>query len=100
MERPVTKRLLTRKQQIVLEFLQRYFLEHHGSPLIREVQAGCQINSYKSTLDRLNALERKGYLKRIPNKHYGIRLLKPSLAEPASLALQDAPSPLPVGEAA
>ena len=96
----MTKRLLTHKQQIVLDFLQRYFLEHHGSPLIREVQAGCQINSYKSTLDRLNALERKGYIKRIPNKHYGIRLLKPALEEPAASALQETPSPLAVGEAA
>ena len=97
----MTKRLLTHKQHIVLDFLQRYFLEHHGSPLIREVQAGCQINSYKSTLDRLNALERKGYIKRIPNKHYGIRLLKPALEEPvAASAQQETPSPLPVGEAA
>ena len=95
----MTRRLLTRKQQHVLEFLQHHFLEHHASPLIREVQAGCQIHSYKSTLDRLNALERKGYIKRIPNKHYGIRLLKTLSAEPASEELQVAQPAVPVGEA-
>ena len=53
-------------------FIQRYLDEHHISPFIREIQTGCQISSYKSTIDRLNALEHKGYLKRLPNKHRGI----------------------------
>ena len=63
----------------MLEFIQHFYAEHRHSPLIREVQAGCQITSYKSVLDRLNALERKGYLKRIPNKHRGIRLIRRSV---------------------
>ena len=49
-------------------------LENRYSPLIREIQAGCQITSYKSALDRLNALERKGFIKRTPNKHRGIKV--------------------------
>ena len=65
---------LTGKQQVVLEFIQRYVAEHHRAPYIREIQSGCGIASYKSTVDRVNALERKGYLKRRPNKHRGIRL--------------------------
>jgi len=44
--------------------------------LIREIQIGCGIASYKSAIDRLNALERKGYIKRAPHKHRGIRLAK------------------------
>ena len=72
----MTKRSLTPKQQTVLEFIQRFYAEHHQSPLIREIQADCQIASYKSALDRLTALERKGYLKRRPNKHRGIRLVR------------------------
>jgi SOS-response transcriptional repressor LexA len=67
---------LTQKQQLVLAFIQRYFQENRRYPLIREVQAGCQITSYKSALDRLNALDRKGYIQRLPNKHRGIRLRK------------------------
>ena len=67
---------LTSKQQIVLEFVERFVIEQRQAPLIREIQAGCRIISYKSTIDRLNALERKGFLKRAPNKHRGIRLMR------------------------
>ena len=67
---------LTQKQQTVFEFIRHYVTEHRQSPLIREIQAGCQIASYKSALDRLNALEHKGVIRRIPNKHRGIRLVR------------------------
>ena len=73
--------MLTQKQQTVLEFLQRYFGEYRRSPLIREIQAGCQILSYKSALDRLNALERKGLIRRLSNKHRGIRLVRKALSQ-------------------
>ena len=70
----LTSGSLTSKQQAVFEFVQRYFAEHGRSPLIREIQLGCQIASYKSVVDRLNALERKRFIKRAPNKHRGIRV--------------------------
>jgi len=76
------KRVLTHKQQVVLEFIQRYLAENRCAPIIREIQAGCQIVSYKSAIDRLNALERKGCIKRIPNKHRSIKLVKPTIQEP------------------
>lgn len=78
----MAKRTLTHKQQTVLEFIQGYLGEFRRSPLIREIQAGCQIVSYKSAIDRLNALERKGYIKRAPNKHRSIKLVKPTVQEP------------------
>jgi SOS-response transcriptional repressor LexA len=87
---------MTHKQLAVFEFIQRYFAEHRKSPLIREIQLGCQITSYKSALDRLNALERKGFIKRFPNKHRGIRLgrraaeaPKAASQEPALVRRQD-----------
>lgn len=76
----MAKTSLTIKQAAVFEFIQRYVNEHQRSPLIREVQAGCQIASYKSALDRLNAIERKGLIKRIPNKHRGIKVLRRAAA--------------------
>jgi len=80
----VAKFLLTQKQQAVFDFVQRYLVEHRQSPFIREIQLACQIASYKSALDRLNALERKGFIKRAPNKHRGIKLLHRAVAaEPA-----------------
>lgn len=66
----------------MFDFLQSYFSEQRKFPLIREVQAGCEISSYKSALDRLNALERKGYIKRTPNKHRGIRIIRRVAAAP------------------
>ena len=75
------KRSLTQKQYAVLEFIQNYFLQHRRSPLIREIQAGCQITSYKSAIDRLNALEHKKLIRRVLNKHRGIRLIHQAVAE-------------------
>ena len=76
----VTRFSLTKKQQAMLEFIERYFGEHRQSPLIREIQVDCQIASYKSAIDRLNALERKGLIKRTPNKHRGIKVLRRPVA--------------------
>jgi len=75
---------LTQKQQVVLDYIQRYHLEHRRAPFIREIQLDCQIASYKSAIDRLNAIERKGYIKRAPNKHRGIVLVpRPVEAAPS-----------------
>ena len=83
-ESTLATQTLTSKQHVVLEFIQRYMSEHQCSPLIREIQLGCQILSYKSAVDRLNALEHKGFIKRAPNKHRGIKLLRRAVAaEPA-----------------
>ena len=86
---PLSK--LTTNQQVVMEYLQRYIEEHRRGPLIREIQAACGIVSYKSVLDRLTALERKGLIHRRLNKHRGIRIVRrlepsPSVALSASVA--------------
>ena len=67
---------LTQKQQTVFDYIQVYIAEHRHSPLIREIQTACQIVSYKSAIDRLSALEHKGFIRRIPNKHRGIKIVK------------------------
>ena len=84
---------LTQKQQTLYEFITRYLSEHRQSPLIREIQAACQIASYKSAVDRLNALERKGFIKRVPNKHRGIRLARRAapVSQPSVSQLQGEP---------
>ena len=72
---------LTKKQQAVYDFIKSYFDEYRRSPLIREIQLGCQITSYKSAIDRLNTLERKGCIRRLPHKHRGIKLPKRGIPE-------------------
>ena len=82
--------MITAKQQQVLGYITHYVMEHQRAPLIREIQEGCQIRSYKSAIDRLSALERKGLIKRLSNKHRGIRLLQQPTA--GSLAVEAVPA--------
>ncbi len=89
------KSSLTQKQQTVFDFILRYVEEHRQSPLIREIQTGCQIVSYKSALDRLTALERKGMIRRAPNKHLGIKLTH-KLPEPVPASRTDETSSVQV----
>lgn len=65
---------LTKKQLDVYNYLKEYISKYNKSPYIREVQEACGINSYKITLDRLSALEKKGYIRRRLNKHRSIVL--------------------------
>lgn len=65
---------LTKKQKAVFDFIKRYIGEEKKSPYIREIQDACRIISYKSAIDKLLALEKKGYIKRTLNKHRSIEL--------------------------
>ncbi|PIQ89605.1 MAG: hypothetical protein COV72_01970 [Candidatus Omnitrophica bacterium CG11_big_fil_rev_8_21_14_0_20_42_13] len=66
---------LTHRQAQIYNFLKEYFSKNRKSPYLKEIQAACAINSHKSVIDKLVALERKGYIKRKLNKHRSIRLL-------------------------
>lgn len=67
---------LTKGQKKVLDFIGDYFKKFNRAPYIREIQEGCGFFSYKSAVDRLMALEKKGYISRALNKHRGIEILK------------------------
>jgi len=66
---------LTKKQKAVYNFIKRYKDEKRQAPYIREIQAGCGIVSYKSVVDKLLALEKKGYIKRTLSKHRSIEVV-------------------------
>ncbi|MDP1853025.1 MAG: LexA repressor [Candidatus Omnitrophota bacterium] len=66
---------LTARQAQIYEFLKGYFLRNGHSPYLREIQDGCQVKSHKSVIDKLLALERKGYIRRRLNKHRSIKLV-------------------------
>ena len=83
----------------MFDYILRYIAEHRRAPLIREIQVGCQIVSYKSAIDRLGALEHKGFIKRTPNKHRGIRIAHRALALQAVSAPQPVSAPLLEGVA-
>ena len=64
--------LLTKKQDDVYSFIKSYIEKNNHSPYIWEIQKGCGITSYKGVVDKLLALERKGYIRRKLNKHRSI----------------------------
>jgi repressor LexA len=66
--------VLTKKQENVYNYIRTYMEKNSFSPYIREIQEGCSIQSYKSAVDKLLALEKKGYIKRSLNKHRSIVL--------------------------
>ena len=68
------KRVLTQKQRIVYDYIKTYIDKNSISPYIREVQEGCNIQCYKSAVDKLLALEKKGYIKRSISKHRSIMI--------------------------
>ena len=63
---------LTSRQQEVLAFVREYIEKNKQAPYIREIQQGCGILSYKAAVDKLLSLEKKGYIRRVLNKHRGI----------------------------
>jgi len=66
---------LTEKQRVVYDFIKSYAQGNGNAPYIREIQEGCGIVSYKSAVDKLLALEKKGYIKRALNKHRSIKVV-------------------------
>ncbi len=65
---------LTTKQAQVFVFIKDHMGKNKHAPYIREIQQACGIVSYKSAVDKLLALEKKGYIKRTLNKHRSIEL--------------------------
>jgi SOS-response transcriptional repressor LexA len=79
--------------QFTIPIIKQYFDSHQQSPLIREIQAGCRIISYKSVADKLLALEKKGFIERQANKHRGI------LLRALEASMNGTSAPLSLGEA-
>lgn len=68
---------LTRRQQQVLALLQKKIRDNGVPPSIREIGRELQISSLRGVTCHLEALEKKGYLRRLPHAR-GLRLLAPA----------------------
>lgn len=66
---------LTPKQQETLTFIKDFVSQHGNSPTIKEIQSSFNLNSLRSVSQRLEALERKGLIKRDSFKHRNIVVL-------------------------
>ena len=65
---------LTKKQQKFLSFLTKYIREKGYPPTIREIVYHLKLASTNSVKKYLDILERKGYIKRVPNSPRAIEL--------------------------
>lgn len=66
---------LTDRQRAILEFLGEHAREHGHPPSVREIAAHFGIASPKGVSDHLQALERKGHIRRKPGLARGLELV-------------------------
>jgi repressor LexA len=69
---------LTKRQQMVLDFITQSITDHGFPPTLREIGSHLGIRSTNGVNDHLRALERKGYLKREDMKSRALRPVKTS----------------------
>ena len=65
---------LTPKQEQILEYLKEVILAKGYPPTVREIGEKVSLKSTSSVFSHLEALERKGYIKRDPSKPRAIDL--------------------------
>ena len=67
---------VTARQRHVYEFISRYQERHNQPPTIAEIGKQFHMSSPASVHSILSALEREGFIKRIPNVSRGIELIR------------------------
>src|SRR5688572_8333619 len=72
---------ITARQRQVYEFISRYQEVHNQPPTIAEIGKQFHMSSPASVHSILSALEREGFIKRIPNVSRGIELIKQQSTE-------------------
>nr|WP_229686486.1 transcriptional repressor LexA [Longimycelium tulufanense] len=97
---------LTPRQRRVLEVIRDHLSRHGYPPSVREIGEAVGLTSTSSVAHQLRALERKGYLRRDPNRPRAVGVLPPDVAggtrpstapaEPGGGAEQPRPAYVPV----
>jgi repressor LexA len=82
---------LTRRQQMVLDYINKSILDRGYPPTLREIGSYMGIRSTNGVNDHLRALERKGYLKREDMKS---RALRPTRIDAGTAAGETTEVPL------
>ncbi len=67
---------LTEVQEATLAFIKRYIAQHGQSPTLTELQTLLKLSSLRSVTQRIEALERKGFIARDRFQHRSIKILK------------------------
>src|SRR3954469_12698883 len=74
---PVADDGLTQRQRLVLEYIHRSVEERGYPPSMREIGEAVGLTSPSSVKHQLTSLERKGYLRRDPNRPRAIEVVHP-----------------------
>jgi repressor LexA len=85
---------LTQRQRLVLEFIHRSVEERGYPPSMREIGEAVGLTSPSSVKHQLASLERKGFIRRDPNRPRAIEVRLPDAAE-ASVDLTDSGNAAP-----
>lgn len=72
---------LTTRQRQILEFIKAYIQKSGFSPTIFEIKEKFSFRSPNAVQEHLKALERKGYIRRHPNRWRGLEVAGPSKRE-------------------
>lgn len=81
----MSREALTDRQQQVLDFIAESARSRGYPPTVREIGEHMGIRSTNGVSDHLEALEKKGYLKREPMISRGLRILpEPAATEPSA----------------
>ncbi|MBM4116270.1 transcriptional repressor LexA [bacterium] len=75
---------LTDRQRSVLDFLRDFLRENGYPPTIREIAGHFDLRSPRGVQDHLEALERKGYIRRARERSRGIELLELGARRPSA----------------
>ena len=68
-------RNLTKKQELVLNYIKQYIAIHNYPPAIRDICEGLNLNSPATVHTHIENLKKKGYLKTSTSKNRAIELL-------------------------
>jgi repressor LexA len=70
----VKQKILSTRQQTIVDFIRRFWLDRGYPPSIRDIVAGCNLSSTSVADYNLRILEKKGYIRRHHEVSRGIEL--------------------------
>ena len=96
---------LSSRQQRIIDFIRRFWVERSYPPTVRDIVSGCRISSTSVVDYNLDILEREGYIRRHAGVSRGIELLSRPPAAGYSLQVPvvgqisaGEPIPVPAGD--
>jgi len=69
---------LSSRQQAIIKYIRGFIADHGYPPAMREIAAECGLRSPSSVKYQLGEIERKGYLRRDPNRPRAMEVVDPT----------------------